>query len=136
MKKTNLFRRRLVIIITVVISTTAINAQIPVGSYKIVSRVINNKPVSPLIYGNFIELGFGRQIEGMWSEKLFNASFEEITPYKSAMWSYLRRTPDEDLTLRPWWHSGYEENPWCSVLSDGKDVTITYWKYGGFYHGY
>ncbi len=128
-------KTRITTIIIGVLTVQLIGAQAPGGSYRVTPRVINAKAVSSLIYGNFIELGFGRQIEGMWSEKLFNASFEEITPYKQSMWSYLRRTPEDDMTLKPWWHSGYEEYPWYSVLSDRKDVAITYRRYGGFYHG-
>src|SRR5512133_2484084 len=89
---------------------TGVTGQGQIASYKVIPEIINKKPVSPLIYGNFIELGFGKQPEGMWSEKLFNASFEEITPYKAAMWSYLRKDPDDDIRQRPWYHSAYQED--------------------------
>ena len=31
--------------------------------------------ISPYIYGNFIEAGFGRQVSGMWSEMIYNRGF-------------------------------------------------------------
>ena len=31
---------------------------------------------SPYIFGNFVEAGFGRQVSGMWSEMIYNRSFE------------------------------------------------------------
>jgi alpha-L-arabinofuranosidase len=135
MKRTNRSFFCLAVMFVQILNVMVLSAQKPAAVFKVTSGIVNPKPVSRLIYGNFIELGFGRQIEGMWSEKLFNASFEEITPYKSSMWSYLRRTPEDDLTKKPWWHSGYEEDPWYSVLADGKDVAINYRRYGGFYHG-
>jgi len=125
----------LVIFIILAFSIITSSAQKSEGYYKVINKNINPKPISPLIYGNFIELGFGRQIDGMWSEKLFNASFEEIIPYKNSMWNYLRKSPEENLSLRPWWHSAYEENQWYSVDGDGKSIQITYRKYSGFFHG-
>jgi hypothetical protein len=35
----------------------------PTAIYRIFPQAIHEKPVSPLIYGNFIELGLARQIE-------------------------------------------------------------------------
>ena len=51
------------------------------------------KPISPMLYGNFIESGFGRQLDGMWAEMLFNRSFEEIPPFKDPVWGWLNRNP-------------------------------------------
>jgi alpha-L-arabinofuranosidase len=73
---------------------------------------IVRKPVSPWIYGNFIEDGFAHQVDRMWAEMLWNRSFEEISPYQRVFWDELSRQPGDDLTRDPWWHSGYEENPW------------------------
>lgn len=123
-------------IIIAVLGSYQVSAQKTSGTYRVLNEVVNQKPVSPLIYGNFIELGFGRQPDGMWSEKLFNASFEEIIPYKQSMWNYLRKSPDDDLTKKLWWHSGYEENQWYGKLADGTPIDLSFRKYGGFYHGY
>ena len=46
----------------------------------VTSRELVRKPVSPLLCGNFIEDGFGRQVEMLWSEMLYNPSFEVIPP--------------------------------------------------------
>src|SRR5438309_826930 len=67
------------------------------------------QPSTPLIYGNFIESGFGRQTDGMRAEMLFNRSFEAIPPLKR---NWLKYPPAADLTQTPWWHSGYEEDLW------------------------
>ncbi len=112
-----------------------INAQVQTATYRVTQEIINKKPVNSMIYGNFIEIGFGRQAEGMWSEKLYNASFEEVIPYKPSMWSYLRRSPEDDIRQRPWWHSGYEEDQWYAYQADSKENPLLYRKYGGFYHG-
>lgn len=112
-----------------------VNGQRTSAIYKVYPITINSKPISPLIYGNFLELGFGRQIEGMWSEKLFNASFEIISPYKWATWDWLSRTAEDDLRTEPWWHSGYEECHWYSIQEDGLEQEMSYSRYSGFYHG-
>ena len=87
---------------------TAAGAVIPV---KVISQIAVAEPVSDLLYGNFIELGFGRQIEGMRAEMFYNRSFEEIPPYDGA-YAWIRRTREDDLSKEAWWHSGYEEEPW------------------------
>lgn len=94
-------------------------SDVPV-TIRVRAEEINAKPVSPLIYGNFIEMGFGRQVEGLWSEMLFNRSFEPIPPYSATHWYWLHRGPDDDLTKEDWWHSGYEEQPWFLVPGNAK----------------
>ena len=42
----------------------------------------SNAQLSPILYGNFIELGYGIQVESMYSEMLFNRSFERFLPYR------------------------------------------------------
>ena len=92
------------------------------------------KPISPILYGNFIESGFGRQVDGMWSEMLFNRSFESITPLKSPVWDWLQRKPGDPLVKEAWYHSGYEESSW--YLAEGNPgATLSYPRYGGFHHG-
>lgn len=70
------------------------------------------RPASPLIYGNFIESGFGRQVEGMWAEMFFNRGFEALPPYTEANYGSRGCGPETDLAQQPWWHSGYEEPLW------------------------
>ncbi len=109
-------------------------AQIASASYKITSRQINERPVNPLIYGNFIELGLGRQIEGLWAEKLYNASFEEVPPLKANLWDWLGKTAADNLSKEKWWHSGYEINDWYTwPASDEVRYGIN--RYWNFHHG-
>ena len=42
----------------------------------------SQNPLSPILYGNFIELGYGLQVEAMYGEMLFNRSFEHFLPYR------------------------------------------------------
>ena len=78
---------------------------------KVTNQVTVGQPISDLLYGNFIELGFGRQIEGMRAEMFYNRSFEVVPPYENS-YGWLRRTKADDLSKEVWWHSGYEEEPW------------------------
>lgn len=95
-------------------------------------KVLSDRPISSLIYGNFLELGFGRQGDGMWAQMLFNRSFEQIPPY--AIWNWLRCGPDGYNSRADWWHSGYEEQPWFKFGPDGRSE-IRIRAHAGFYHG-
>ena len=70
------------------------------------------KKSSSWIFGNFIESGFGRQVDGMWSEMLYNRAFREVPPYNPATWEWLGIDREHYGKLAPFWHSGYEENDW------------------------
>jgi len=52
--------------------------------------------ISPMQYGQFIEY-LCDLVPGMWAEKLYDCSFEGLTPYKFA---YLRQT---DFREKPWY---------------------------------
>lgn len=97
-------------------------------------RLLSTRPISRLIYGNFIELGLARQVDGMWSQLLYNRSFENLPP--SSPIARQERGPANDTTAA-WWHGGYEEKPWYTFSASGKKDLVTdrpneYW---GFYHG-
>jgi alpha-N-arabinofuranosidase len=85
-----------------------------VGSMQVnvTAQEMAERPASPLICGNFIESGFGRQVEGMWAEMFFNRSFESIPPYTRANYDSRGCGPEAEVEKQPWWHSGYEEPPW------------------------
>ena len=108
--------------------------QNPVVSFTCKPVLLTEKGVSPLIYGNFIELGLGRQIEGLWSEKLYNASFEEVVPLKRYMFDWLGKTPEDTLSHEKWWHSGYEVNDWY-VHPSNEWVMPASNRYWNFHHG-
>ncbi len=55
--------------------------------------------IHPMQYGQFIEY-LCDLVPGMWAEKLYDGSFEGLTPYKFA---YLRQT---DFREKPWYPSG------------------------------
>ncbi|MCX6928439.1 MAG: hypothetical protein NT154_35310 [Verrucomicrobia bacterium] len=93
-------------------------------------RELVRKPVSPLLCGNFIEDGFGRQVEMLWSEMLFNPSFEVIPPVHG-WWG---PAPGGDYHKEAWWHSGYEENPWY-VSPTNSTLKLDYARYCFFRHG-
>ena len=48
------------------------------------------KPVDRRIFGNFIESGFGRQVNGMWSEMLYNRAFRDVPAIKIATWEWIK----------------------------------------------
>ena len=71
-------------------------------------------PVSPLLYSNFIEVGFGYQVEGMWSEMLFNRSFEKFFQITPATYDWFGgdKVVGNNWTEQEWYHSGYDHNRW------------------------
>jgi len=93
---------------------------------------LNPKPVSRLIYGNFIELGFARQIEGLWNQKLYNASFEDIPEHRNH-WEWINRSKKDNLNKEVWWHNGYEENLWYIFPEEAvANIQINrYWMHHG-----
>ena len=52
--------------------------------FHVTGERINATPVSDALCGQFIEVGFGYQVEAMWSEMLFNRSFEKAYPITPA----------------------------------------------------
>lgn len=56
--------------------------------FRVTDRVTVDQPVSDMLCSNFIELGFGFQVEGMWSEMLFNRSFEKIPQLTPATYDW------------------------------------------------
>ena len=103
--------------------------------YKVLSETYSRDPLSPLLYGNFIELGYGLQVEAMYGEMLFNRSFEPFLPYRAInkLWYDLyyderdfSRGYEKDWSKFDWYHSGYEHNSWYAAPGDpGKGSCIT-----------
>lgn len=84
--------------------------RLPAQNYKpyiIKDTILVKTPVSPLLYSNFIELGFGRS-ENARAELLYNRSFEEDHPVTCDWVQFTRPKPE----MEDWWHSGYEEQAW------------------------
>ena len=81
-------------------------------------------PVSELLYSNFVELGYGYQVEAMMTEMLFNRSFETYTPYNGSTWHWFGLWKDNedyskgvitDWREMVWYHSAYEHNDWFAA---------------------
>jgi len=66
---------------------------------KVTSEFLRPGTINPMQYGQFIEY-LCDLVPGMWAEKLYDGSFEGLTPYKFA---YLRAT---DFREKPWYPSG------------------------------
>jgi alpha-N-arabinofuranosidase len=93
----------------------------------ITGHEISSAPISPLLVGNFIELGYGIQVESMWSEMFFNRSFEPFKAYKTInkLWfdlyydeKDLSKGYEKDWSKFDWYHSGYEHNAWFAAPGD------------------
>jgi alpha-N-arabinofuranosidase len=78
----------------------------------ILAEELAERPTSAMVCGNFVESGFGRQVEGMWAEMFFNRSFEAVPPYTQANYGSRGCGPETAVERQPWWHSGYEEPAW------------------------
>jgi len=94
---------------------------------------ITSSPISPILCGNFIELGYGVQVEGMWAEMLFNRSFEPFYPYNAGTKDWFGLFNDSGNTSKgykadwsgeDWYHSGYEHNPWFAAPGDPGPLLI------------
>ena len=84
-------------------------------------------PVSDMLCSNFIELGFGYQVEGMWSEMLFNRSFEksfQLTP-ETYEWFGGNDVVGDDWREQDWYHSGYEHNRWYACPADERPPSMS-----------
>ncbi len=81
----------------------------------------HSTPISRKLASNFIELGYGLQVEGMIAEMFFNRSFEPFYPYRTInkLWFDLLEDENDhssrcetDWRVFDWYHSGYEHNAW------------------------
>ena len=84
-------------------------------SVRVERKRTSEVPISPFIFGNFIELGLGRQATGMWSEMLCNRSFRTVPPATTPVWEWLGFDAGHYDARAPFWHSGYEETDWEPV---------------------
>lgn len=83
------------------------------------------------IFGNFIELGFGRQIDGLWSEMLFNRAFRHVPEYTYKTWEWLGLDQEHYNDKAPFWHSGYEQFDWEAVGSPRVSHSLGTYTYKG-----
>ncbi|MEO6135858.1 MAG: hypothetical protein ABIP35_11940 [Ginsengibacter sp.] len=109
--------------------TTVTNAVAQTKTIFIKKEITVAKPVSPLLYGSMMELGFGRS-ENPWTEMLYNRDFEETKKVLGQGWlEYDRAKPE----LEDWWNTGYDESKWYlkknseDMLSGFTKVNDNYW---------
>ncbi len=85
------------------------------------TKDFHSTPISEKLASNFIELGYGLQVEGMAAEMFFNRSFEPFYPYRmiNKLWYDLLENENDhssrcetDWRVFDWYHSGYEHNAW------------------------
>ncbi len=77
--------------------------------------------ITPLLTANFIEMGYGLQVECMSAQLFFNRSFEPFFAYREINKSWFDLYEDENVPEKgyekdwsrfDWYHSGYEHNAW------------------------
>lgn len=85
------------------------------------TRPTADSPISPRLASNFIELGYGLQVDCMMAEMFFNRSFEPFYPYRhiNKVWYDLLEDENDpnsrletDWRVFDWCHSAYEHNAW------------------------
>ncbi len=85
------------------------------------TKQYHSTPISEKLASNFIELGYGLQVEGMIAEMFFNRSFEPFYPYRTINKIWFDLLEDEndhssrcetDWRVFDWYHSSYEHNAW------------------------
>ncbi len=69
------------------------------SAIKVTRDRLHAEPINPFQYGQFIE-HLCTLVPGMWAEKLYDGSFEGLSPYKLV---YLKET---DFKEKPWYPSG------------------------------
>ena len=74
--KTNPMKRILIAGIAGLLALSPLNGAVNKVRGTVEASRLSEYPVSPYIFGNFVEAGFGRQVSGMWSEMIYNRSFE------------------------------------------------------------
>lgn len=81
------------------------------NTYYVKDSAIVNKPINPLLYSSFIELGWGRSTDNMWAELLYNRSFEEDD---AVLGDYAGGglVKNVNIAKSDWWHTGYEAPKW------------------------
>lgn len=85
-------------------------------------------PVSEMLCGNFIEVGFGYQVESMWTEMFFNRSFEKAYPIRQGTYDWFggnEKGLSNDWTKEEWYHSAYEHNRWYAFPGQDRPQSIT-----------
>jgi len=90
---------RIFLFVLIVLMPVKLSAQ-PI-KFRVFNERISTLPISKFITGNFIERGIGRQVDGMWSEMIYNRTFQEnITPFKATAWEAMQLDREEYSSSR------------------------------------
>ncbi|MBM3474157.1 MAG: hypothetical protein FJX75_12885 [Armatimonadetes bacterium] len=82
-------------------STPSLGAASPEARLTVTHERLRDEPISPFIYGNFIEF-LDHHVQGMRAQMLDDVSFEGLLP--PAEWCYWQR--DKDMDDHPWLPTG------------------------------
>ncbi len=95
--------------------------------FRVTPERFADTPVDPLLCSNFIEVGFGYQVEGMWSEMLFNRSFEKFFQITPATYNWFGgdKVVGSDWSEQEWYHSGYDHNRWYACPAHDRPQSIS-----------
>ena len=95
--------------------------------FRVTPRKLNPTPISGMLCGNFIEVGFGYQVEAMFSEMFYNRSFEKACPITPATYDWFGGwdVVGNDWSKQEWYHSGYMHPRWfaCPALDRPESIT-------------
>jgi alpha-N-arabinofuranosidase len=91
--------RRMTVPVLLILTASAAAAEPAKSPLKLLPDAHCPGEISPLQYGQFIEY-LCNLVPGMWAEKLYDGSFEGLSPYKVA---FLKQS---DFREQPWYPSG------------------------------
>ena len=95
--------------------------------FRVTPQKLSETPVSGMLCGNFIEVGFGYQVEAMFSEMFFNRSFEKAYPITPQTYDWFGGwdVVGNDWSVQEWYHSGYAHPRWfaCPALDRPESIT-------------
>ena len=94
--------------------------------FKVTNHELTPTPVSELLCSNFLEVGFGYQVEAMWSEMLHNRSFEKAIPYvpNNYNWFGIDFMAGDLWQDQEWYHTAYELNRWYACPAQDAPLAI------------
>ncbi len=96
--------------------------------FSVLPKEYADTPVSSMLCGNFIEVGFGYQVESMWTELFYNRSFEKVFPIAKGTYDWFGgndRGLGNDWTGEEWYHSAYQHNRWYAFPGKDRPESIT-----------
>ena len=95
--------------------------------FRVTPQRLNETPVSRMLCGNFIEVGFGYQVEAMYAEMFYNRSFEKVCPITPETYDWFGGwdVVGNDWSQQEWYHSGYAHPRWFACPAKDRPESIT-----------